>query len=122
MTKFFATPANFNRPLCLSQDFIPSLNIFSTLFELPTIDSIKKYVSQRYILSSHIAMISDHKKIKFLGRNISSFVTVHGQRLFWLKDESHEPTSFRNEISNFSILIWILIMLIYLKLFFFIHL
>ena len=43
LTNIFATPANFNRPLYQSQDFIPTLNIFSILFELPTIDSAQKF-------------------------------------------------------------------------------
>ena len=42
LTKIFATPANFNGPLCQSQIFFPTLNIFSILFELPTIDSAQK--------------------------------------------------------------------------------
>ena len=43
MTKFFPTPANFNGLLYQSQDFIRTLNIFSILFELPTIDSAQKF-------------------------------------------------------------------------------
>ena len=42
LTNIFATPANFNGPLCQSQIFIRSLNIFSKLFELPTINSAQK--------------------------------------------------------------------------------
>ena len=37
LTKTFPTPANFYGPLCQSQIFIRTLNIFSKLFELPTI-------------------------------------------------------------------------------------
>ena len=37
LTKTFPTPANFNGPLYQSQNFIRTLNIFSILFELPTI-------------------------------------------------------------------------------------
>ena len=43
LTKFFTNSAIFNRPLCQSQDFIRTLNIFSILFELPTIDSAQKF-------------------------------------------------------------------------------
>ena len=43
LDKNFPTPANFNGPLCQSQIFIRSLNIFSKLFELPTIDSAQKF-------------------------------------------------------------------------------
>ena len=41
--KSFATPGNFNRSPYESQDFIPTLNIFSISFELPTIDSAQKF-------------------------------------------------------------------------------
>ena len=43
LTKTFPTPANFNGPLCQSQIFVQTLNIFSILFELPTIDSAHKF-------------------------------------------------------------------------------
>ena len=43
LTKTFPAPANFNGLLCQSQDFIRTLNIFSILFELPTIDSAQKF-------------------------------------------------------------------------------
>ena len=43
LTKTFPTPANFKGLLYQSQDFIPTLNIFSILFELPTIDSAQKF-------------------------------------------------------------------------------
>ena len=43
LTKTFPTPENFNGPLCQSQIFIGTLNIFSILFELPTIDSAEKF-------------------------------------------------------------------------------
>ena len=43
LTKTFPTPANFNGPLCQSKIFIQTLNIFSILFELPTIDSAQKF-------------------------------------------------------------------------------
>ena len=43
LTKTFPTPANFNGPLCQSQNFIRTLMIFSILFELPTIDSAQKF-------------------------------------------------------------------------------
>ena len=43
LTNIFATPANFNGPLCESQIFIRTLNIFSILFELPTTDSAQKF-------------------------------------------------------------------------------
>ena len=38
LTKIFATPPNFNRPLCQIQDLILTLNIFSIILELRTID------------------------------------------------------------------------------------
>ena len=43
LTKTFPTPANFNGLLYQCQDFIRTLNIFSILFELPTIDSAQKF-------------------------------------------------------------------------------
>ena len=43
LTKTFPTPANFYGLLYQSQDFIRLLNIFSILFELPTIDSAQKF-------------------------------------------------------------------------------
>ena len=43
LTKIFPTPAIFNGPLCQSQIFIRTLNIFSKLFEVPIIDSAQKF-------------------------------------------------------------------------------
>ena len=43
LTKTFPTPANFNGPLCQSQIFFQTLNIFSILFDLPTINSAQNF-------------------------------------------------------------------------------
>ena len=43
MTKFFATPANFNGPLCQIQIFFRTSNLFSILFEFPTIESAQQF-------------------------------------------------------------------------------
>ena len=52
MTKIIATTANFNRPLYQSKVFIRTLNIFSILFELPTIDSAQKIYFKAHFLFS----------------------------------------------------------------------
>ena len=52
LTKTFPTPANFNVLLYQSQDFIRTLNIFSILFELPTIDSAQEINFKAHFLFS----------------------------------------------------------------------